>query len=79
MIRDTCQFPKFRDCWWKSPSLKKLIKHFIQVDIQIGQHSSVEDARATMLLFRLFKRKLNNLCVIKTNDIDCNIRIFIEQ
>lgn len=59
MIRDTCKFPKFREiAGGKSPSLKKLIKHFIQVDIQIGQHSSVEDARATMLLFRLFKREI---------------------
>lgn len=59
MIRDTCQFPKFREiAGGKSPSLKKLIKHFIQVDIQIGQHSSVEDARATMLLFRLFKKEI---------------------
>jgi len=35
--------------------LKKLAKEILGVDIQGGEHSSIEDARATMLLFRRHK------------------------
>ncbi|KAF2083274.1 exonuclease [Saccharata proteae CBS 121410] len=52
-IRDTSRHPAFRKISaGKSPSLKRLAKEILGVDIQGGQHSSVEDARATMLLFR---------------------------
>ncbi|CAH6719451.1 RNA exonuclease 4 [[Candida] jaroonii] len=57
MIRDTTQFKLFRSISnGKTPGLKKLTKHFLKIDIQDGQHSSVEDARATMLLFRLHRK-----------------------
>lgn len=52
-IRDTSRYPAFRQlAGGKTPSLKKLAKEILGVDIQGGEHSSVEDARATMLLFR---------------------------
>lgn len=52
-IRDTSRYPGFRKfAGGKTPSLKKLAREVLGVDIQDGEHSSVEDARATMLLFR---------------------------
>ena len=52
-IRDTSRYPGFRQySAGKTPGLKKLAKEVLGVDIQGGEHSSIEDARATMLLFR---------------------------
>lgn len=52
-IRDTSRYPGFRQlAAGRTPSLKKLAQEILGVDIQGGEHSSVEDARATMLLFR---------------------------
>lgn len=56
-IRDTSRFSGFRKySMGKTPSLKKLAKEILGVDIQGGEHSSIEDARATMLLFRKHKQ-----------------------
>lgn len=55
-IRDTSRFSGFRKySAGKTPSLKKLAKEILGVEIQEGEHSSIEDARATMLLFRRHK------------------------
>jgi RNA exonuclease 4 len=55
-IRDTSKFSGFRKySAGRSPSLKKLAKEVLGIDIQDGEHSSIEDARATMLLFRRHK------------------------
>ena len=52
-IRDTSRHPAFRQlAGGKTPSLKKLAREVLGADIQGGEHSSIEDARATMLLFR---------------------------
>ncbi|KAK2765675.1 3'-5' exonuclease [Arachnomyces sp. PD_36] len=52
-IRDTSRHPPFRKvAGGGSPRLKILAAEFLGLNIQGGQHSSVEDARATMLLFR---------------------------
>lgn len=52
-IRDTSRHPAFRALsGGKTPGLKKLAREVLGVDIQGGEHSSIEDARATMLLFR---------------------------
>ncbi|QSZ34431.1 hypothetical protein DSL72_006023 [Monilinia vaccinii-corymbosi] len=54
--RDTSKFSAFRKYSnGRTPSLKKLAKEILGVDIQGGEHSSIEDARATMLLFRNHK------------------------
>lgn len=55
-IRDTSKFSGFRKySAGRAPSLKKLAREVLGVDIQDGEHSSIEDARATMLLFRRHK------------------------
>ncbi|EGV64717.1 3'-5' exonuclease [Yamadazyma tenuis] len=66
MIRDTTSFKPFRAIAnGKTPSLKKLTKHFLKIDIQDGSHSSVEDARATMLLFRLHRKDFEKTLKLK--------------
>lgn len=60
-IRDTSRHPAFRRlAGGRTPSLKKLAREVLGVDIQGGQHSSIEDARATMLLFRKEKEAFDN-------------------
>lgn len=57
-IRDTSKYSKFRELAQipgRTPSLKTLAEKLLGVEIQVGAHSSVEDARATMALFRLEK------------------------
>ena len=57
-IRDTSKYSKFRDLAaipGRTPSLKGLVEKLLGVEIQTGKHDSVEDARATMALFRLEK------------------------
>lgn len=52
-IRDTSKHPPYRKiAGGGSPRLKMLAAEFLGLDIQGGAHSSVEDARATMLLYR---------------------------
>ncbi|KAH8678894.1 ribonuclease H-like domain-containing protein [Tricladium varicosporioides] len=55
-IRDTSKFHGFRKySSGRVPGLKLLAKEVLGVEIQGGEHSSIEDARATMLLFRRHK------------------------
>lgn len=52
-IRDTARHPAYRKlAGGSSPRLKILASELLGIDIQGGEHSSVEDARACMLLFR---------------------------
>ena len=52
-IRDTSKHPPFKAlASGKTPGLKRLAQEVLGVDIQGGEHSSIEDARAAMLLFR---------------------------
>lgn len=52
-IRDTSRHPAFRRLvMGKTPSLKRLAFELLGIEIQGGEHSSVEDARACMLLFQ---------------------------
>lgn len=52
-IRDTFRHPKFREeNYGKPPSLRNLAEKELGMKIQMGEHSSVEDARATMMIFR---------------------------
>ncbi|KAL6710159.1 3'-5' exonuclease [Coniothyrium glycines] len=54
-IRDTSKFTKFRQLSMipgRTPGLKLLAEKLLGVEIQTGAHSSVEDARATMALYR---------------------------
>jgi RNA exonuclease 4 len=52
-IRDTSRYAKFRvESRGKPPALRKLARSELGLEIQTGEHSSIEDARATMMLFR---------------------------
>ncbi|KAI9269090.1 ribonuclease H-like domain-containing protein [Phascolomyces articulosus] len=56
LIRDTSKFKKFRElAAGRTPGLKKLVKEILEIDIQSGSHSSIEDARFTMMLYRKVK------------------------
>ncbi|KAJ4176932.1 3'-5' exonuclease [Fusarium falciforme] len=55
-IRDTAKFPGFKKYGnGRKPALRLLAQQLLGVEIQEGAHSSIEDARATMLLFRKHK------------------------
>lgn len=55
-IRDTAKYPAFKKYGnGRKPALKVLAREILAIEIQIGSHSSTEDARATMLLFRKHK------------------------
>jgi len=52
-IRDTARHPPYRKfAGGGSPRLKILASELLGLEIQTGEHSSLEDARACMLLFR---------------------------
>ena len=52
-LRDTSRHPKYRiESKGKPPALRNLARQELGMSIQAGEHSSVEDARAAMLLFR---------------------------
>ncbi|KAF5589563.1 RNA exonuclease 4 [Fusarium subglutinans] len=56
-IRDTAKFPGFKKYGnGRKPALRVLAQKILGVEIQGGAHSSIEDARATMLLFRKHKQ-----------------------
>lgn len=59
-IRDTSLHRPFRKlAKGGPPSLKMLSDKVLNLTIQTGEHSSVEDAQATMLLFRLNKKQFD--------------------
>lgn len=58
LVRDTSKYRPFRRISrGKTPSLKRLCKEILGVDIQQGEHDSLEDARAAMLLYRRHKEE----------------------
>lgn len=58
LLRDTSNYKTFRQfAKGGTPSLKKLAHDLLGIDIQIGEHSSVEDARAAMQIYVLYKNK----------------------
>ncbi|KAK3319227.1 ribonuclease H-like domain-containing protein [Apodospora peruviana] len=55
-IRDTAKFSGFRKYGnGRKPALRTLAQEILSVEIQNGEHSSIEDARVAMLLFRKHK------------------------
>ncbi|KAF9881617.1 RNA exonuclease 4 [Colletotrichum karsti] len=55
-IRDTSNHPGFKKFSnSRKPALRRLAEEILKVTIQSGAHSSIEDARVTMLLFRKHK------------------------
>ncbi|KAK0714801.1 ribonuclease H-like domain-containing protein [Lasiosphaeris hirsuta] len=56
LIRDTAKFPGFKKYGdGPKPALRVLAEKILGVEIQKGEHSSLEDARVAMLLFRKYK------------------------
>ncbi|XP_014213755.1 RNA exonuclease 4 isoform X2 [Copidosoma floridanum] len=56
--RDTSRYKFFKKITkGNTPSLKKLASELLGIDIQSGEHNSIEDARAAMQLYQLYKRK----------------------
>ncbi|EWG83041.1 Rex4p [Saccharomyces cerevisiae R008] len=73
LLRDTSRHLPFRKLYakGKTPSLKKLTKEVLKISIQEGEHSSVEDARATMLLYKKEKRNLKKFTeTLSTKTVD---------
>ncbi|KAH8150552.1 uncharacterized protein LAJ45_05248 [Morchella importuna] len=65
-IRDTSRHPTFRKMsQGRTPGLKKLTKEILGYEIQGGEHSSIEDARACMSLYRLQKDSFETLHAAK--------------
>ncbi|KAI0006795.1 ribonuclease H-like domain-containing protein [Xylariaceae sp. FL0662B] len=59
-IRDTARFSGYRTYGHgPKPALKVLAREVLGVDIQTGHHSSIEDARVAMLLFRKKKSEFD--------------------
>ncbi|XP_030624547.1 RNA exonuclease 4 [Chanos chanos] len=57
-IRDTQKYKPFKTLVKSSrPALKELCKQMLNVDVQRGEHSSVQDAQATMRLYTLVKKR----------------------
>ncbi|CAN8102535.1 unnamed protein product [Discula destructiva] len=55
-IRDTAKFSGFKKFGHgRKPGLRILAREILAVEIQNGEHSSIEDARVAMLLFRKYK------------------------
>lgn len=63
LLRDTSRHLPFRKLYakGKTPSLKKLTKEVLKISIQEDEHSSVEDARATMLLYKKEKTEFEKI------------------
>ncbi|KAM4715489.1 RNA exonuclease 4 [Anableps anableps] len=58
LIRDTQKYKPFRRIAKSSrPSLKVLCREVLNVKVQQGEHSSVQDAQATMRLYTLVKKQ----------------------
>lgn len=56
-IRDTSRFKKFNQLTRGTPSLKMLTSRFLNVNIQDGEHSSIQDAQAAMQLYMLHRKE----------------------
>ena len=62
LMRDTSLFKKFRNHITKRPrSLKSLAFEYLGKAIQDGEHSSVEDARCALELFKIFKAEWDQM------------------
>ncbi|CAO3608185.1 unnamed protein product [Cunninghamella echinulata] len=57
LIRDTSRYKPFKKLAnGRTPGLKMLVNELLNITIQSGSHSSVEDARFTMSIYKLVKQ-----------------------
>lgn len=57
-IRDTSRYKPFRQIVQAgTPSLKRLALELLGIEIQAGEHNSIEDARVAMQLYMLYRNK----------------------
>lgn len=57
-IRDTQKFKPFRELFGGGkPSLKKLVLKVLGIDVQKGEHNSVEDAQAAMCMYMRYRKR----------------------
>lgn len=79
LIRDTSTFKPFKDLSdGKTPSLRKLSQHYLGESIQEGEHSSVQDATATMKLYKKY-RKVWEKAILEKNVQNVSIATDIDQ
>lgn len=66
MVRDTSTFAGFKKyAVGRTPSLKKVAQNELGIQIQGAEHSSVEDARACMALYRKYKAEFEQRAASK--------------
>jgi len=59
-IRDTSRLAAYKKITGGTPKLSLLASHLLGLEIQGGEHSSLDDARACMLLFKRDKEAFEN-------------------
>lgn len=64
-VRDTSRFPPYKKLAGGTPKLQLLASELLGLEIQGGEHSSLEDARACMLLFRRDKDAFESKSIAK--------------
>lgn len=58
LVRDISLFSFFRNGKFRT-GLRELSRKFLSINIQEGRHSSAEDARATLELYKLYKQEID--------------------
>jgi len=72
-IRDTSKYQPFVVQMGGTPSLKKLVGKFIGINLQEGEHCSVQDAQAAVRLYTMFREEWeNHIRLNKTNKRNYN-------
>lgn len=67
-IRDTTRYKPFRTLFkGRTPSLKKLTAKVLNVEVQSGEHSSVQDAQAAMRLYTMYRQQWEKELRLKGN------------
>ena len=70
-IRDTQLYSKFQEKFsTKSPKLKDLVEWYLGERIQVGEHDSIQDAKAAMKLYIKFKNKWEDLDEVSHKEFD---------